>query len=65
VFLRTLNAQSIVFATTFAVLFLFLYLNFRIARGTFRRPHRARHGGWTGGRSHRDVIDGVALPAAW
>ena len=38
VFLRTLNAQGTVFAATFAVVFLFLYVNFRIARGALRRP---------------------------
>ena len=38
IFVRTLNAQTTVFAGTFAVVFLFLFLNLRIARGTFRRP---------------------------
>jgi len=66
VFLRTLNAQSLVFVTTFAILFLFLYLNFRVARGTFRRPQIVLGTGVDGrpitlqGRH----LTGVALPAA-
>lgn len=39
VFLRTLNAQLAVFAAAFAVVFSFLYFNFRIARASIRRPH--------------------------
>jgi uncharacterized membrane protein (UPF0182 family) len=39
VFLRTLNAQLMVFAATFAAVFLFLFLNLRFARGTITRPH--------------------------
>ena len=39
VFLRGLNAQGAVFAATFAAVFLFLYINFRIARTALRRPH--------------------------
>lgn len=39
VFTRTLNAQTTVFALTFAVVFLFLYLNMRLAgRRTVGRP---------------------------
>src|SRR3954454_23611200 len=38
-FLRGLNAQGAVFAATFVSVFAFLYINFRIARGTLRRPH--------------------------
>jgi uncharacterized membrane protein (UPF0182 family) len=38
VFLRTLNAEFAVFAVTFSVAFLFLYANFRIARGALRLP---------------------------
>ena len=38
VFLRTLNAQTIVFALTFAAIFLFLYLNLRIARLALGHP---------------------------
>jgi uncharacterized protein len=39
IFLRTLRAQLMVFAATFAAVFLFLYLNLRIARRTLNRPH--------------------------
>ena len=39
VFLRTLNAQTMVFAATFGVVYLFLFLNLRLARGrTMDRP---------------------------
>jgi uncharacterized protein len=38
VFLRSLNAQGTVFAVTFAIAFVFLYGNFRIARTALRRP---------------------------
>jgi hypothetical protein len=38
VFMRTLNAQSLVFAATFAAVFLFLYFNLRLARRTLNRP---------------------------
>jgi uncharacterized membrane protein (UPF0182 family) len=38
VFLRSLNAQGTVFAVTFAIAFVFLYDNFRIARTALRRP---------------------------
>ena len=45
IFVRTLNAQATVFVATFAVVFLFLFFNLRIARGTFRRPQIVlRHG---------------------
>src|SRR5262245_39016870 len=39
VFLRTLNAQSLVFASTFLAILAFLYINLRIAGRTFNRPH--------------------------
>jgi uncharacterized membrane protein (UPF0182 family) len=39
VFVRTLNAQSVVFAATFAAVFAFLYVNFAIARAAMTRPH--------------------------
>jgi uncharacterized membrane protein (UPF0182 family) len=39
VFLRGLNAQALVFAATFAAVFLFLLVNFQIARSAVRRPH--------------------------
>jgi hypothetical protein len=39
VFLRTLNAQAVVFAATFSAVFLFLYLNLRLARRALTRPH--------------------------
>jgi uncharacterized membrane protein (UPF0182 family) len=38
VFVRTLNAQAMVFGITFATAFLFLFLNLRIARGSLSRP---------------------------
>jgi uncharacterized membrane protein (UPF0182 family) len=38
VFLRSLNAQLTVFVATFVAVFLFLYFNLRIARGTITRP---------------------------
>src|SRR4051812_24916096 len=46
-FLRGLNAQAIVFAATFASVFLFLLVNFHIARAAVRRPHMivTPHGG--------------------
>ncbi len=66
IFVRTLNAQTTVFAGTFAVVFLFLFLNLRIARGTFRRPQIVFGTGADGrpialeGRH----LAGIALPAA-
>jgi uncharacterized protein len=39
VFLRTLNAQALVFTLTFASVFIFMFLNLRIARSTLDRPH--------------------------
>ena len=39
VFLRGLNAQGAVFAATFVTGFLFLSVNFRVARSALRRPH--------------------------
>jgi len=38
VFLRTLNAEALVFAATFVAVFLFLYVNVRIARSTILHP---------------------------
>jgi len=38
VFLRTLNAQVLVFLGTFVAAFLFLFLNLRVARGMLSRP---------------------------
>jgi uncharacterized membrane protein (UPF0182 family) len=38
-FLRTLNAQGAVFTGTFVSVFLFLFINLRIARLALRRPH--------------------------
>ena len=37
-FLRALNAQGAVFIATFVLVYLFVYLNFRIARTALRRP---------------------------
>jgi uncharacterized protein len=39
VFLRTLNAQGMVFSATFVAMFLFLYGNLRLARMTLTGPH--------------------------
>jgi uncharacterized membrane protein (UPF0182 family) len=39
IFLRTINAQFVVFAATFAVVFSFLYLNIRLAGRPLKRPH--------------------------
>jgi uncharacterized protein len=39
VFLRTINAQFTVFITTFIAVFLFIYLNMRLAGRAFVRPH--------------------------
>ena len=38
IFLRTLNAQGAVFVGTFAVVFVFLFVNLRIAMGLMTRP---------------------------
>ncbi len=38
VFLRTLNAQALVFTTTFTIAFVFLFLNLRVARRALSRP---------------------------
>src|SRR3972149_9036603 len=38
VFLRTLNAQALVFTVTFLTAFLFLFLNLKIARKALSRP---------------------------
>jgi hypothetical protein len=39
IFLRTLNAQFMVFAVTFAAVFSFLFFNIRLAGRSLRRPH--------------------------
>ena len=39
VFLRKLNAQALVFAVAFTLVFAFLYLNLRLARRRLNRPH--------------------------
>jgi uncharacterized protein len=38
VFLRTINAEAIVFAATFTAIFVFIYVNLRLARRTLHRP---------------------------
>jgi uncharacterized membrane protein (UPF0182 family) len=38
VFLRTLNAQALIFTVTFAVAFLFLFFNLKLARKALSRP---------------------------
>ena len=39
IFLRTLNAQFMVFAVTFAAVFSFLFFNVRLASRSLKRPH--------------------------
>jgi len=66
VFLRTINAQVITFAATFASVFTFLYVNLRIARTTINRPQIVLGTGVDGrtiaieGRR----LAGLALPVA-
>jgi hypothetical protein len=66
VFLRGLNAQFVVFVAAFTIAFLFLYLNFRVARRTLRRPQIV-FGSGRDGRPltlERSQITGWARPAA-
>jgi uncharacterized membrane protein (UPF0182 family) len=66
VFLRTLNAQLMVFAATFTAVFLFLFLNLRIARGSIMRPHITIGTGADGRAIALDTgpLARLALPAA-
>ncbi len=67
VFMRTLNAQGAVFAATFAVVYLFLYLNLWIARSrTVPRPRIVIGTGGDGRPISVDArrISGMAVPAA-
>jgi uncharacterized protein len=59
VFLRTLNAQSAVFAGTFAAVFLFLFLNLRFARR--RTADRPRVVLGTGGDGRPIALEGRQL----
>ena len=62
IFLRTLNAQTFVFAGTFAVAFLFLYFNLQArARDAAAAAHRARH---ERGRPARSLSKADGLPAS-
>jgi uncharacterized membrane protein (UPF0182 family) len=67
VFLRTLNAQTIVFAVTFSIVYLFLYFNLRFARRrTLDRP-RVVLGAGADGRPitlEGRQIAGLATPIA-
>lgn len=66
VFIKTLNAQAVVFAGTFAAVFLFLFINLRIARGTLK-PAPVVLGTSIDGRPitiDRGQIAGFALPVA-
>lgn len=66
IFLRTLNAQGIVFGATFLLVFAFLYGNLRVARSTLRRPHVVLGTGADGrpiSIEGRQLI-GVAMPIA-
>jgi uncharacterized membrane protein (UPF0182 family) len=56
VFLRTLNAQSVVFLATFTVAYLFLYFNLRVAR--IRTASRPRVVLGTGGDGRPIAVDG-------
>src|SRR6478736_6185553 len=66
VFLRTLNAQALVFAATLAVVFILLFVNFAVARVALRRPQIVVGTG----RERPTVplqarqLTGLALPAA-
>ena len=66
VFLKTINAEMAVFAVTFAVAALFLYVNFRVAQRSLQAPHIV-FGAGVDGRpvvvpSRR--IGGLTLPVA-
>jgi uncharacterized membrane protein (UPF0182 family) len=67
VFLRMLNAQTLVFGLTFAAVYLFLYFNLRFARRTtFERPHivfGTAANGRTVGMEGRQLA-GLAMPVA-
>jgi len=66
IFVRTLNAQLAVFTATFTAVFLFLFINFRIARGTITRP-RVMLGTGADGRPialETGPLASLALPAA-
>jgi uncharacterized membrane protein (UPF0182 family) len=67
VFLRSLNAQASVFSVTFALVYLFLYFNLRIARR--RTANRPRIVLGTGGDGQPIAVDGrqvagLAMPIA-
>ncbi len=66
IFLRTLNAQTIVFGSTFAAVFLVLFFNLRLSRRTLNRPHIVL-GTHIDGRSiaiDGRRLTGIALPVA-
>jgi len=66
VFLRTLNAQALAFAATFAAVFVFLYVNLVFARQALRRPQIMFSTG-RGGPSlpiQSRQLTNLALPAA-
>ncbi len=66
IFLRTLNAQLTVFTATFTAVFLFLFFNLRIARGSISRP-RVTIGTDADGRAiavDTGPLARLALPAA-
>src|SRR6187399_2743706 len=67
VFLRQLNAQTMVFAVTFGLVYLFLFLNLRLARGrTMDRP-RVVLGRGADGRPvslEGRQVAGLAVPVA-
>jgi uncharacterized membrane protein (UPF0182 family) len=66
IFLRSLNAQVMVFGATFAVAFLFLFFNLRAARGTITRPHVVVGTGPDGRAITVETgqVAGMALPIA-
>jgi len=66
IFVRTLNAQVIVFAATFTIAFLFLFFNLRFARSSMSRPNVIVGTGPDGRAISIDTgrVTGLALPVA-
>src|SRR5689334_22209635 len=67
IFLRTINAQSLVFATTFVIVFAFIYVNLRFARRPGSDRPRVVLGTGPDGRPialEGRQVGGLALPIA-
>ena len=66
IFMRSLNAQVVVFGATFAVAFLFLFFNLRFARSYINRPNVVVGTGPDGRPISIDTsrMTGLALPVA-